>query len=138
MSATPIRQASQHRLRWLLVLWTVPVWGVRILSTLIDDSLTFAEQFRAVLVAAVLITLAVGTAVTMAKRSTWHFPVLSLLVAGGIFRLGVRGVEVLLSGDSSVGFVILQTFLVAVTVILSALAAWEFWQHRDPDFSFLG
>lgn len=128
----------EERMRWVLVAWTVPVWGTRIRSALTDDALTFAEQFRAILVAAVLIVLAVGVAITMVKESTWHFPVLSLLVAGGVFRFGTRGLEVLLSSESTTSFKVIHTGLVVVTVILSACAAAEFWKHRDPDFSLFG
>ena len=114
--------------RWVLIVWTVGIWGSRARNIIEDDEAMFAEQLRSFLVAGVLIALAVGLAVTMVRKSTWHFPVLSLLIAGGVFRFGVRGTQILLDPQWDVGFKVVHTVLWAVTVLLSALAAREYWK----------
>lgn len=110
------------------MLWTIGIWGSRARNIVQDDELALAEQIRSFLVAGVLIAFAVGVAITMVRKSTWHFPLLSLLVAGGIFRFSIRGTAILLSDEWDVAFKIVHTILWVVTVALSALAAREWWK----------
>ena len=125
-----VEKRSRQYARWALVVWTVAIWGSRVRNIVDDDTLGSAERFRSLLVAVVLIVLAVGAAYTMLRNPSWHIPVLSLLIAGGVFRFTIRGVQILLSSEWSVGFKVVHTVLWVVTIALSALAAWEAWKSR--------
>lgn len=100
---------------WALVLWTLFVWGTRIVNILTDGG-----GAGALVVAAALTALAVVAAVSLARvrRLPWAVPALA---AATIAVWAVR-VPLLMAHDHEAAFVIVHLVLAAVSVALAVVA----------------
>jgi cytochrome bd-type quinol oxidase subunit 1 len=97
---------------WALVLWTLFVWGTRIVNILTDGG-----GIGALLVAAGLTALAVAAGVSLARvrRLPWAVPALA---AATIAVWAVR-VPLLLAHDHEAAFVVVHLVLAGVSVALA-------------------
>lgn len=127
IESTRLAPFRAHRVRWVLVVWTLTIWSSRIRNILVDDALTGFDRAVSLLVAGGLVALAVLVGWSIVRATPWAGVALVLLVAAGVLRWTIRGPMILLSDDWESGFKIVHTILWMVTVVLSALA-WH--EHR--------
>ena len=119
------------RLRLILVVWTLAIWGSRVRNILIDDELVGFDRFLSLAVAVVLIGSATAVAVSLVRPTSWRRSALGLLVVVGIVRWTLRGPVILLSDEWETGFKVVHTVLWLTTVALSVLA-WGEHRRFDP------
>jgi cytochrome bd-type quinol oxidase subunit 1 len=100
---------------WALVLWTLFVWGTRIVNILTDGA-----GAGALVVATALTALAVAAGLSLARvrRLPWAVPALA---AATVAVWAVR-VPLLLGHDHEAAFVVVHLVLAGVSVALAALA----------------
>ena len=110
--------------RWILVAWTLSIWGSRVRNIVADDELAGAEQAIAFAVAITLIVSALAVAAAMSTDAPWLRSALAVLVIVGILRWSLRGPVILVSDEWGAGFKAVHTVLWAVTVVLS-VGAWR-------------
>ena len=97
---------------WALALWTLFVWGTRIVNILTDGG-----SAGALAVAVVLTALGLATAASLAgRRLPWALPALAVTT---IVVWAVR-VPLVLSHDHEAAFVVVHLVLAAVSVALAA------------------
>ena len=104
---------------WILTSWTVFLWLSRLRNVLGDDDLTSTGRAWRIGVVVVFVVLAVVAAAGMIRRTM--VPLLVLIVWTVCYWL-VRGTGILL-GDWSVGFKVVHTVLMVVSLGL-AIGAW--------------
>ncbi len=126
IAAEPKLLFRQRRFRAGLVLWTVVLWGTRLINIAEDQDLSGFGLVSAVGVAVFLIVAAVVVGFSMMRDLTWHGRALGVLVLAGVARFTIRGVAILANPEWSTGFKVVHTALWAVTLILSVLAAREY------------
>jgi ABC-type Fe3+-siderophore transport system permease subunit len=113
--------------RWILVIWTLAIWGGRLRNIITDNELTGVERIVSLGVAVGLIAAACALLWAMVRGAPWKGRALAALVVLGIARWTLRGPVILLSDDWETSFKIVHTILWLGTVALS-LAAWR--EHR--------
>jgi len=113
--------------RWILVIWTLAIWGGRLRNIITDNELTGVERIVSLGVAVGLIAAACALLWAMVRGASWKGRALAALVVLGIARWTLRGPVILLSDDWETSFKIVHTILWLGTVALS-LAAWR--EHR--------
>jgi hypothetical protein len=99
---------------WALALWTLFVWGTRIVNILTDGG-----SAGALAVAVLLTALGLATAASLAGlRLPWALPALAVAT---IVVWAVR-VPLVLASDHEAAFVVVHLVLAGVSVALAALA----------------
>ena len=116
-------------MQWLLVAWTLLVWGSRLRNIAADDELSGTDRLLAFGVAGLFVVGAVLVVVSFAAGWSTHPHLLLALVIGGIARWSVRGPIILASDQWSFGFKLVHTVLWLLTVAIS-LAAWRELRRR--------
>ena len=112
---------------WILLTWTLAIWGSRVRNIIADDELTGLERTVSLGVAAGLIAAAGALLWALVRGAWWKGRALSALVVLGIARWTLRGPVILLSDEWETSFKVVHTILWLTTVALS-LAAWR--EHR--------
>jgi hypothetical protein len=118
----------------LLVGWTLFVWVGRIRNALADATLGAGAKAGAVALATsfVLLAAVVGVLLVLGRPSRgataagarrWLRPAVLVLAAWTTLVWVVKVPSIALSGDWSVGFVVVHTVLGVVSIVLAALAA---------------
>ena len=97
------------RLRAILVIWTLAIWGSRIRNIVADDELAGGERALALGVAGALLLAAVATAFALRVRPSWQGPALLALVVLGIARWTFRGPFILLGDEWETSFKVVHT-----------------------------
>ena len=113
--------------RWILVTWTVAIWGSRVRNIIIDDELSGLERAVSFGVAVGLIAASGALLWALVRGAWWKGRALAALVVLGIARWTLRGPFILLSDEWETSFKVVHTILWLTTVALS-LAAWR--EHR--------
>lgn len=119
-----------HLYQWVLVAWTVAIWGSRIRNIFVDDELTGADRIVSISVAVGLLGAAILFGSALITSAKWSTAALVVLVAVGVVRWTIRGPLILASDEWDAGFKIVHTVLWLVTVALSLLA-WR--EHRRAE-----
>lgn len=125
----PAGSASGRLRRWrhmsaaVLVLWTVFLWLSRLRNVVADEDLTSGGRAVRIAVVVVFVLLALGSVAERVRRGSWGV-VLSVLIVWTIGYWLVRGTGILI-GDWSVGFKVVHTVLMVVSLTLAVLA-WRF------------
>ncbi len=104
---------------WALIAWTIFLWLSRLRNVLVNDELTSGGRAIRIGVVVLFVVLA-GAAVYGYRRAQ---PVLVWVLA--VWTVGywlVRGIGILV-GDYSVGFKMVHTVLMVVSLTLAGLAA---------------
>jgi hypothetical protein len=104
---------------WILTSWTVFLWLSRLRNVLGDDDLTSTGRAWRIGVVVLFVLLAVVAAAGLIRRTM--VPLMVLIVWTVCYWL-VRGTGILL-GDWSVGFKVVHTVLMVVSLGL-AIGAW--------------
>lgn len=105
---------------WLLVGWTLFVWGTRIRNIVNDTELEGLEQLWRAGLAVALTSLALAGAAALMTNTAVR-KVISILAAVSIAVWVVRAVGIA-TGDHSIGFIAVHLMLAAVT---TGLAIWS-------------
>lgn len=121
MTQTVLEKTTQ-KYRWILVVWTLAVWGSRVRNILVDDELEGFDRFVSLGIALTLLVAAILVALALRSSASWTRPALGVLVLVGIARWTIRGPIIVLSDEWEVGFKVVHTVLWLVTVLLSVLA----------------
>lgn len=116
--------------RWILVTWTVAIWGSRVRNIIADDELTRLERIVSFGVAVGLIAAAGAVLLALVRGASWEGRALAALVVLGIARWTLRGPVILVSDEWETSFKIVHTILWLTTVGLS-LAAWREHRRRE-------
>ena len=125
-----LQRTRTMRYVWVLVAWTLLVWGSRVRNIFADDELVGFDRAVSLGVALTLVGAAVAVAVAVRRSSSWLPIALGVLVVVGIARWTIRGPIILGSDEWDVGFKVVHTVLWLVTVALSLLA-WR--EHRAAE-----
>lgn len=125
-----MRRTRTVRYAWVLVAWTLLIWGSRVRNIFADDDLMGFDRVLSLGVALTLVGAAVSVAIALRRTSSWMPIALGVLVVVGIARWTIRGPIILASDEWEVGFKVVHTVLWLVTVALSLLA-WS--EHRSAE-----
>lgn len=110
----------------LLLAWTLLVWVSRIRNVLADDDLTSGGRAWRLGAAALFVVLALLVLVARRRDGSRATALLGVLVAWTVGWWTVRGLGILIDGDHDVGFKIIHTVLMIVSI---GLAMWA-WRRR--------
>lgn len=110
---------ARKRAPWLLIGWTVLLWTSRLRNVLNDDDLT--SSGRAIRIGVVVIFVVMGLAAAVGIRRGSMRALMVLIVWSFGYWL-IRGTGILI-GDWSVGFKVVHTVLMVVSVSLAGFAA---------------
>lgn len=127
---TTALMTTATRLRWLLVLWTLAVWGSRLRNIVVDDELAGLDRVVSFAVAVVLIASAIAVGAALRTGSRHLRSALLVLATIGVLRWTIRGPLILVSDEWEAGFKVVHTILWLLTVALSALA-WREQQRSE-------
>lgn len=112
---------------WVLIGWTCFLWLSRLRNVLNNDDLSSGGRAIRVGVVVVFVALAVSAAVAVrAKRPK----LVVLFLAWTVVYWLVRGIGILIDGEYSVGFKLVHTVLMAISLALSALTARQMQLRR--------
>lgn len=114
------RRLAQVPWVWVLITWTIFLWISRLRNVVNNDELSSSGRTIRVLVVVVFVALAVASA--FAVRRAWP-RVVAVFVGWTVLYWLIRGIGILIDGDYSIGFKVVHTLLMAVSLTLSALTA---------------
>lgn len=117
-----LRSKTTQRYGWVLVLWTVLIWGSRLRNIVADDDLEGFDRVVSLGIALTLLVAAIAVAIALRSSAQWTRFALGVLVIVGIARWTIRGPIILISDEWELGFKVVHTVLWLVTVILGVLA----------------
>ena len=107
--------------------WTAFVWIGRVRNIVSDDDLSGAARSWRLGAAVLFVVLALAVLVARRRGGPRFTALLAVLVAGTIGWWSIRGVGILLDGNHEIGFKIVHTVLMIVSIVL---AMWA-WTRRD-------
>jgi hypothetical protein len=105
---------------WVLIGWTLFLWLSRLRNVVNNDELSSAGRAIRIGVVVVFVTLAAVAVGAVRRRRT---KVVALFLAWTIGYWLVRGIGILADSEYSVGFKVVHTVLMTVSLTLSILAA---------------
>ena len=111
---------SRIRWSWVLIGWTVFLWLSRSRNVVNNDELTAGGQAVRIVVVIIFLALAAAAAVGLWRKQ------MALVAVFLVWTIGywlVRGTGILIDSEFSIGFKVVHTVLMLVSLILSALTA---------------
>ncbi len=108
---------------WLLIGWTIFLWISRLRNVLNNDELSSGGRVIRIGVVVVFVGLATLTAVAWRRKSDGATRMVILFLGWTVVYWLVRGIGILIDGEYSVGFKLIHTVLMAISLTLSALTA---------------
>jgi hypothetical protein len=112
---------------WVLIGWTLFLWLSRLRNVVNNDELSSSARFIRIGIVVVFVTLAAAAVVAVRRR---RLKVLASFLAWTAGYWLVRGIGILIDGEYSLGFKVVHTVLMTVSLILSVLAARQLRLRR--------